>query len=191
MALLVAQLVLLYQAALRGSDYRADRTLDEVAGQGLSIVDAASPLEVWGWLFYGSAVLALIGLALRSATIVVTAHALLFCWYGGIGIGVLQSEGIDISPPVVAGGVLAAAGTWLVFRQDADRALIRLLVGVPAMLLGQEMLASGLGVDYRTGTGLLGAAVLHLTIGAGTWLMATRQQLAAQVAKEQRSSSSP
>lgn len=184
-ALLIVQLTALYQAALRGRDYLEPRSGGEIALQGLGTVDAAGSMQVWGWLFYGSAALALFGLAGRWAPVVIAAHAALFAWYGGIGIGLLQEQGIDLSITVIAGVLCAIAGTWLVFRRASHSASIRLLVGVPGMLVGQELMSSGLGADYRTGTGLMAAGIMHLTIAAGTWLLWTRQQLAEQVEREQ------
>lgn len=185
LALLVVQLVSLYQAAMRGRDYLTERTGGEIALQGLGTVDAAGSMQVWGWLFYGSAALALIGLAGRWAPVVIAAHAALFAWYGGIGIGLLQEQGIALNLSVITGMLCAVAGTWLVFRRTPHSAPIRLLVGVPGMLVGQELMSAGLGTDYRTGTGLMAAGVMHLTIAAGTWLLWTRQQLAEQVEREQ------
>lgn len=185
MALLVLQLVALYQAALRGRDYLTPRPSGEIHLQGLGVVEAAGSLQVWGWLFYVSAAVALLGLAGRWAPVVIAAHAALFAWYGGIGIGLLQEEGVHLSPGVIVGLLVACLGTWVVFRRHASTAPIRLLVGVPAMLLGQELISSGLGQDYRTGTGLIGGGLMHLTIAAGTWLLWKRQHLTAQVELEQ------
>lgn len=184
-ALLVIELIALYQAALRGADYLTPRSNGEINLQGLGVVEAAGSLHVWGWLFYVSAAAALVGLAGRWAPVVIIAHTSLFAWYSGIGIGLLQAEGIHITPSVIAGLVLAITGTWLVFRRHAASAPIRLLIGVPAMLVGQGLMSSGLGQDYRTGTGLLGAGALHLTIAAGTWLLWKRQRLTVQVEQEQ------
>lgn len=184
-ALLILQLIALYQAALRGRDYLTPRDGHMIQLQGLGMVDAAGSLQVWGWLFYVSAGLALVGLAGRWAPVVIVAHAALFAWYGGLGIGLLQEEGIHINLVVVLGMGLACLGTWVVFRRKAATAPIRLLVGVPAMLFGQELLSNGLGQDYRTGTGLVGAGLMHVTIAAGTWLLWKRQHLTAQVEREQ------
>lgn len=184
-ALLVIQLVALYQAALRGRDYLTPRTGGEVEIQGLGIVDNAAALSLWGWLFYVSAVIALIGLAGRWAPLVIGAHCALFAWYGGVGVGLLQAQGVEVNPSMITGGLCAIAGTWIVFRREATDAAVRLLVGVPGMLVGQELLSTGLVEDYRTGTGLMGAGIMHLTIAAGIWLLWKRQRLVEQVEREQ------
>jgi len=184
-ALLTVQLVALYQAALRGRDYLEPRTGDQIRLQNLGVVEAAGSLHVWGLLFYATAAIALVGLAGRWAVVVIAAHALIFAWYVGVGFGLLQAQGINVTPSVVAGMLCAGAGTWLVFRRRPPSAVVRLIVGVPAMLVGQELMASGLGQDYRTGTGLMAAGVMHLSIAVGTWLLWQRQRLVRQVEQEQ------
>jgi hypothetical protein len=178
----VIQAVSLYQAALRGTDY-----LRLPAGQqetGLGVVEQAAPLQVWGWLFYGSVVLALLGIAARRPWLTIVGHGLLGCWYAGVGIGLLQTEGAGLNPLVVTGALIGGGGAWLVFRRSSDGTTLRLLAGVPAMLAGQWLLAVGLGDGYRSGTGLISGAVIQFALATVTWLAFTRQRLTAQIERE-------
>lgn len=184
LALLVIQLAALYQAGLRGRDYLEPRSEYAIDAQGLGVLDNAAALPIWGWLFYLSAAVVLVGLAGRWIALVVTGHAALFAWYGGVAIGILQDQGVRIDWQVGLGALCAGLGTWLIFQRRAPGAPVRLLLGVPGMLVGQELLSSGLGEDYRTGTGLMGAAVIHLTLAAGSWLLVKRETLTEQVERE-------
>jgi hypothetical protein len=183
-ALLVVQLITLYQAGLRGRDYLIPRTTGAIDAQGLGIVEAAAALPVWGWLFYLSTVLAVVGLAGRWAPVVIAGHALLWAWYSGIGYGVLADQGITLTWRLIGGAMLATLGLWVIFRRNAPGAPVRLLIGVPAMLVGQELMSTGLGQDYRSGTGLMGAGAIHATLAVGTWLLAKRERLRTQVEGE-------
>jgi len=181
---LIIQLAALYQAALRGRDYLTPRAGAVVDADGLGVVEQAAALTTWGWLFYGSAAVVLVGLAGRWSPLVIAGHAFLFAWYGGVAIGLLQAQGFDLSWRLLLGAILSGLGTWVILRRRAPGASVRLLLGVPGMLVGQELMASGLGSDYRTGTGLMAAAIIHLTLAAGTWLLTQRQRLTAQVERE-------
>jgi hypothetical protein len=178
----VIQAVSLFQAALRGTDYLRLPSGQQEAGLGA--VEQAAPLWVWGWLFCGSVVLALLGIAARRPWLTIVGHGLLGCWYAGVGIGLLQTEGAGLNALVVTGGIVGGAGAWLVFRRSVNGTALRLLAGVPAMLAGGWLLAIGLGDGYRGGTGLLSGAVIQAALAAATWLVWTRARLAAQVERE-------
>lgn len=188
LALLVIQLIALWQASLRGGDYIGDRSPLRPGANGnppaLGTVEQAAPLWVWGSLFLVSTALVLIGLAGRWATPVIVGHVTLAGWYTGIGIGVLQTSGVIINAAVLAGTLLSLAGAWVMFRPSQPSLWLRLAFGVPAMLVGQSLLIGGLGVDYRTGTGLIAAAAMHATLGVGTFVLWQRQQLGHQVDDE-------
>lgn len=163
--LLALQLVALWQAALRGLDYTGG-----IEG-GLD-AEAADP--AYGWLLYGSAILALLGLAARRGGPVILGHALLGSWYLGLGVDTLASTSSLVSGGAPVGLLIGAAGTYALLA--SDRWAYR-LVGVAAMLLGQVILVDGLGGDYRVGTGLVAMGLLHGTIAVGTFVLWQRQRL--------------
>lgn len=181
-ALMVMQLILLWQAGTRGLDYITPRSPSEVLDVGLG--GFAFPLVVWGALFYGFTVLTLIGLAARVAPVVITGHCALGAFYAAAGVNALLKDQVQVGWWVPLGFALSLVGLAIVFRRVGSTLVSRLLVGVPLMLVGQLIITQGLGQDYRTGTGLLAATLLHLTLAGGTWLIWTRQHLRQQVERE-------
>jgi hypothetical protein len=164
--LLAIQLVVLWQAGLRGLDY-ADGTvggLDHAAGNPL-----------YGWLLYASTALVLLGLAIRRGGPVILGHALLGSWYLGLGWDALLDLGVSPGRSTVAGVASAALGVW-VLLDKRSRTGFRLL-GVGAMLAGQYLVVTDLAGDYRTGTGLLSAGVQHGILAVGTFVLWQRQRL--------------
>lgn len=180
-ALLAIQGIALFQAALRGADYIGGS--DRPTAPSLAHVEQAASLPTWGWLFYGSAVLVLLGIAARHVAPVVLGHLLLFAWYAGMGFPILAhtSGGAPHGLVAVPLGVL---GAWVVITRHVDSTPVRLALGVPLMLAAHYLLADGLGSDYRTGTALVGAGLLHCTLALTAAVAAARQVLAVEVARE-------
>jgi len=172
-ALLASQLVVFFNAANRGTDYLTARDDPSTA---LAEVVAAASLQVWGWLFYGLAVLGVVGLALRHIGPVIVAHLGLFALYGGLGASLLGGAGIRFTPLAWLGVLVGAAGAWLVWTERVGLAA-RFCFGLPLMLMGQLALTGDLGPDYRTGLGLVGGALLHVILAAGTVVAWLRQRL--------------
>jgi hypothetical protein len=174
------QAITLFQAALRGADYAWVSTAPAPA---LARVEQAASLTVWGWLFYGSAVLVLVGIAARHVVPVVLGHLLLFAWYAGIGLPVLAAQS-GMEGHGWVGLPLGVLGAGVVITRHVRSDLVRLLVGVPFMLAAHYLLADSLGTDYRTGTGLVGGGLVHLTLAVATAVAAGRQILSAEVERE-------
>jgi len=166
--LLTIQLVALWQAGLRGLDY---------AGGTVAGLDRAAADPAYGWLLYGSTVLVLLGLAIHRAGPVILGHALLGSWYLGLGVNTLTSTS-HLRFGVLTGLVASAAGVYALLA--ASRWPYRLL-GVAGMLAGQALLVVGLGGDYRAGTGLVAAGILHATLAVGTFILWQRQRLRRRV----------
>lgn len=162
--LLALQLVTLWQAGLRGLDY---------AGGTVDGLDASAGDPAYGWLLYGSTVLVLLGLALRRAGPVILGHALLGSWYLGLGADTLASTS-HLRLGVLTGLAVSALGAYVLLT--GSRWPYRLL-GVAGMLAGQAILVDGLGGDYRVGTGLVAAGVLHGIFAVGTFVLWQRQRL--------------
>jgi hypothetical protein len=173
--LLAVQLVTLLQVAFRGLDYLHSQPAE--THTSLAAVEQAASLPVWGWLFYCSAVLVLVGLAARRSAPVVLGHALLFAWYCGIGFPVLAATTGPLPLTAWTGCLLGAVGVWGVVTDRVKRTATRVLVAIPVMLIGQLLLAEGMGSGYRTGTGLIAAGALQLALAVGTALTASRQHL--------------
>lgn len=185
-ALLLVQLVALFQAALRGTNYLSG---DEEPSAALAAVESAAAQPVWGGLFYGSVVLAVLGMALRYSPPIVLGHLLLFAWYAGLG-GRVISANLDAIPPASYLGLgIGAVGAWGLVSSRVTSAAVRMFVAVPLLLGGQWVLSAGLGDDYRTGTGLIGAGLLHLIIGVGVAVAVARRHLLRLVDQEQATAS--
>lgn len=180
-ALLLVQLIVLWGAMLRGLDYLQPRAaLDD----SLTDVERFLPLWVWGIALVVCAAAGLLGLAGRWAAPIIVAHLGLFAIYVGVGVGELQRTGIAVDATAAGGLVVGGIGTWLIFRQDSTSTLIRLLVGVPAMFLGQWLLAEGLGIDYRRGVILIATGLIHLVSSFGTLVLWLRQRARDRVLQE-------
>lgn len=198
-SLLVIQLVNLWQAWLRGRDYL--RT-GQGEGSALQAIETSVPggITTWGWLLLASVALCILGLAGRWVGPVIIGHALLWALYTGLGVSVLGSVGVAVDIDTIAGAFLSVVGAWVMFRPDPDALArpdnssvwwapwrrvpafttgVRVLIGVPAMLLGQEYLVRGLADEFRSGTGLIAASLVHLTLALGTFVLWNRQRLAA------------
>ena len=171
--LLALQLVTLWQAGLRGLDY-----LDGVDA-GLD-VNAGDP--AYGALLYGSTILVLLGLAIRRAVPVVLGHALLASWYAGLGVAALGGLGSVLDWRLILGTAFGGLGT-VVLLANRYRLALR-LAGVAAMLVGQGALVLGLGMDYRTGTGLVSGGLQHGVLAVGTLLLWQRDRLRRVVDRE-------
>ncbi len=177
--LLTIQLVTLWQVGMRALDYLTTPTmpaLDRIV---------AGPLAGLGLLL--GAVVVLTGLAGRWASSVIVGHAVVGSVYLVLGWLAL-TDTVSPSPSWGTAGLLLSAAGVLVLVHRRAPTWARLAVAVPAMLVGQVVLAHALGADFRTGTGLLGAGALHLTLSAGTALLWQRRRLTdlveAQVARE-------
>jgi hypothetical protein len=170
--LLAVQLVVLWQAGLRGLDY---------AGGIDAGLDAGAADPVYGWLLYGSTVLVLAGLAIRRGVPVILGHALLASWYAGLGVAALGADALLDWRTL---GGLAFGGCGLAVLLASRHGLLLRVAGLGAMLLGQAAVVVGLGVDYRTGSGLLSAGVQHAILAVGTVILWQRDRLRRVVERE-------
>jgi hypothetical protein len=170
--LLAVQLVTLWQAGMRGLDY--------LGGPGGPALDATAAGPVAGLGLYLGVAVALVGIVGRWASPIIAGHLLV-----GVMYLALVGDALDRATPTPlawAGFAVGAVGTWAALRRNAGTAS-RLAAGA-LMLGGQALIAVGLGGDYRTGTGLLGAGVIHLALSAGTFLLWQRRDLRVAVEAE-------
>lgn len=170
----VVRLIFTFQAALRGSDYFAGRS------DGGDAHVFAAPLAVWGGLFYGCAIVVILGFAGRWVGALVLGHALLAGLYMGLGVSVLANLPGGIDPGGAAALVIAAVGLYLLLAPQTGVPL-RLALAVPLMVAGQLGLAAALGSGYRLGTGLVLSGAVHAVFAAATLTGWKRQQLAGVV----------
>jgi hypothetical protein len=171
--LLATQLIFLLQAAFRGLDYLGGiRTGDPIQ----RAVEAAAPYPLWGWLFYGLAVLVLVGVAGRWASVMIIGHLLFAALYLGMGALVLSTTaGLD--PAGLTGLLAALAGTWMLLARRVTAPGLRLGLALPLMIIGQLLITCSLGSDYRTGTGLALSGVVHAALASGVAWACARQQV--------------
>jgi hypothetical protein len=160
---LITQLLLLLQAAFRGLDYLSGvRPGDPIQ----RAVEAAAPYPLWGALFYGLALLVIIGVAGRWPGVMILGHLAFAALYLGIGVLVLSTT----AEPSAAGavGLLACgAGTWALLTGRLATHAARLGIALPLLIGGQLLLALSLGADYRTGTGFVLSGVIHAALATG------------------------
>lgn len=185
LALMLVQLILLGVAAARGLDYLQPRPPGFVE-PGLSAIERAMPLSLWGAGLFLAGTLGLIGIAAHRAGPLILAHGMCCAAYGGLGIGILMDRGVDVDGRGVLGILLIGAGLAVIYR--APLAWVRILVGVPLTVAAQWLLAIDLGPGYRTGTGLAGSALIHFVLAAGTVVLWNRQRAKAVVAAERAGS---
>lgn len=180
-ALLILQLVGALQAALRGLDYWRNTGPTPPA---LAAVEGAAPPQVWAGLLCGSAAVVLLGMAVRRAAVIVLGHLLIGAVYLGLGVPVLASAARGPAWLAAAALLTGAAGTYALTR-DRSRLLSGLLGGA-AMVAAAVILSGTLGPDYRTGTALAAAGIMHGALALGVGVTATRRRLVAQLEEEVR-----
>lgn len=181
-ALTVIQLAATFQAALRALDYWRP---GGPAVPALALVESAAPPQVWAGLMGGSAVLVLIGLALRRPAVLILAHLMLAAVYIGVGAPVLATSAVGpLSVAALALGA-GALGTWALLHGWVRDTWTRLLA-VTLMAGCAVLLAQTLGTDYRTGTGLVGAGVIHAALAFGVWVGTIRARLTPVAEEEVR-----
>jgi hypothetical protein len=171
--LLAVQLVTCWQAALRGLDY-----LDGTSA-GL---DTSAGDPTYGVLLYGCTALVLLGLAFRRGAPVILGHALIGSWYAGLGFATLRSVGVILDGWAWVGLLTGTLGT-VALLSGRHRLPVR-VAGALGMLGGLILLVDDLGVDYRTGTGLVSAAFLHGVLAVGTFVLWQRERLRRVVDRE-------
>jgi hypothetical protein len=177
-ALLTVQLVATFQAALRGLDYWRGTGPTPPA---LALVESAAPPTVWAALLMGGSALVLVGLAGRWASTLIVAHLLLAAVYIGVGAPVLAASSVGPLTLGLSVVAAAAAGTWGLLRHPSG--VVR-AAAVPVMLSALIGASTALGSDYRTGTGLVGAGLIHAALAAGVALGTVRRRAAEAVELE-------
>lgn len=174
--LLAIQLLFLLQAAFRGLDYLGGvRPGDPIQ----RAVEAAAPYTVWGGLFYGLALLVLVGVAGRWVGLMILGHLGFSALYLGIGLLVLSTTA-GLSVLGAAGLAACAVGTWALLSARVTGTRARLGVALPLMVLGQLAVVACLGVNYRTGTGLALSGAAHAALAVAVSWCAARQRADAE-----------
>lgn len=171
--LLATQLVFLLQAAFRGLDYLGNATPGDRTQRA---VEAAAPYGVWGALFYGLALLVLIGVAGRWPTVMIVGHLAFAALYLGMGLLVLSATS-EVTALGALGVALCALGTWSLLTSRVAGMRLRLTAGLPLMVAGQLAVALSLGANYRLGTGLALSGAVHAALAAGVSWSSVRQRI--------------
>lgn len=172
-ALLIIQLAVTLQAALRGLDYWHP---SGPVPPSLAAVEDAAPPVVWAGLFCGSALIVLIGLAGRWPAALILGHLMIGSVYLGVGVPVLAASAVGPAGLLLLTLCGGALGTWALVHSRVTclptRLTAVLLMTGCAVLLGQT-----LGTDYRTGTGLVSGGVVHAALALGVWIGTLRRRL--------------
>jgi len=181
-ALLAIQLTTTLQAALRGLDYL--RHTGTTPPGVLAVVESAAPPAVWSGLLLGSAAVVLLGLAGRWPGILILGHALLAAVYAGVGLPVLTATATGSPDTILLILSCGTLGTWTLVSGRAPGGMTARLLAVTLMVGTVIALSTVLGVDYRTGTGLAGGAVVHAALAAGVALGTVRRRAEREVDQE-------
>lgn len=105
---LLLQLVALALTTFRGLDYLLDGG-EQVAHGGLSLVEQALPLQVWGAAFLVAVVVCAVGIVARCWPLAVAGHAGMVGLYAALAIGAVAAGQLSGSWVGVA-WLVAAAG---------------------------------------------------------------------------------
>lgn len=176
-ALLTIQLVTTLQAALRGLDYW--RPAATVPPGVLAVVESTAPPQVWAGLMCGASLVVLLGLGGRWPAVLIIGHLMLSAVYLGVGLPVLSAVAVGpLLDALVAAGA-AALGLWALLCPRAPGGLAARLLAVLILAGAAVTAARVLGTDYRTGTGLVGAGVVHASLALGVVVGTARRRAAA------------
>lgn len=175
---LTVQLLLTGQAASRGMDYVQSRPAVPFS-PALSVVEAAAPLTLWGCGLLLGAGIVFAGLFGGWVLPIVIGHAVLAAMYGAFAYGLLDQTPIDSGPLALLGVSLMLPGVYLGVSRWRSYRWVRFLLAFTLLIAGGWVTAAGLGYDFRTGTGLLVAALCNTAFAIGVSYMAYRRPPAA------------
>lgn len=171
---LAVQLLVTGQAASRGMDFVQPRPPGSTTA-ALSVVEAAAPLLLWGWLLLVSAGLVFAGLFGGWVLPIVIGHGGLAALYGAFAYGLLAQTPMDSGPVALVGVALLLFGVHFGVSRWRSWRWLRFLLAMSLLVTGGWLAADGLGYDFRSGTGLLVAACCHTAFAIGVAYIAYRR----------------
>lgn len=171
---LTVQLLLTGQAASRGMDYVQPRP-DGPLPPSLSVVEAAAPLALWGAGLLLFAGLVFAGLFGGWVLPIVIGHAVLAALYGAFAYGLLDQTPMDSGPLALLGLSLMLPGVYLGISRWRSYRWLRFSLAMGLLIVGGWITADGLGYDFRSGTGLLVAALCNTSFAIGVAFIAYRR----------------
>lgn len=179
--LLIVQVVVLWTAAQRGMDYYKTPSLAERVGPQARAafvgIEAQVSPTILGMAFLLPAGVAFTALAFGWAKPLSLGHLFVGASYLVLGSTFLRNSPVDSWVTSGLGaGLLLVATALLVVEHDRIPDIVALVLGVGCLILGGLIAADGLGSGYRTGNGLIGAAVIHFVIGFGTQVLSRRDE---------------
>ncbi len=175
---LAVQLFVTGQAASRGMDFVQPRPPGSTTA-ALSVVEAAAPLALWGWLLLASTGFVFAGLFGGWVLPIVIGHGGLAALYGAFAYGLLDQTPIESGPLALLGVALMLPGVYLGVSRWQRWRWLRFVLAMPLLVIGGWITADGLGYDFRSGTGLLVAACCHTSFAIGVAFIAYRRPPAA------------
>jgi hypothetical protein len=171
--LLALQVFFVVQSASRGMDYVQPRPSGPPA-PSLTSIEAALPLPVWGTACLLAAAAIVCGLFGGWAGPIIAGHAALAGLYAAFSYGLLDQAPLRSPMLSLLGAVPLIVGFLLGLSRWRTRQVLRFWLSLLAVLGGGWLCAYGLGYDFRTGTGLLGAALSHTVLSVGIAYLAFR-----------------
>lgn len=171
--LLTVQVLFAIQGAARGMDYVLPRP-PMPTPPSLSSMEAALPLPAWGFGFLIAGGAVLIGLYGGWLTAIVCGHLVMAGLYGAFAYGMLSEAPIYSGWLTILGAGLLAAGLAFGVTRWAQREWLRFLAAMVLTGIGGWVCGLGLGYNFRTGTGILIAGMIHATFVVGLLYIAAR-----------------
>lgn len=178
LAMAIIQLVAAGQAGLRGLDYIKNRP--GPLSPSVRAVEQIGSLHLWGLIFLAGAAVLVTSLSGGWIVGVFTGHALLSCAY--IVLGCILLSGVQQTSllSAVFGSVLLCVGLWLSLGRWQQCNGLRFTSSVVLMVGGGWWAGAGLGVDFRSATGVISAGVLQICLLLGTAVFVYRDREVAE-----------
>lgn len=167
-ALGVVQLVAAAQAGLRGLDYLQNRdAIGASSSPAVRAVEEIGDLRIWGALFLFGAMVQIVSLSGGWIIGIFTGHAILFGVYmvlGFILLGGIPQFDLWVS---MFGAALLFAGLYLALVRWEKRGMLRFALSIVFVVAGGWIATCGLGVDFRSATGVLAAGLVQIALMMG------------------------
>lgn len=174
LAMAIIQLVAAGQAGLRGLDYIKDRP--GPLSPSVQAVEQIGSLHLWGLIFLGGAAVLVASLSGGWVVGVFTGHAILSCAYVILGCILLSGVQQTNLVSAVFGSVFLCAGLWLSLSRWQRWNGVRFTSSALLVVGGGWWASTGLGVDFRSATGVVSAGVLQVCLLLGTAVFVYRDR---------------
>jgi hypothetical protein len=180
LALAVIQILSVGQAGLRGVDYIQSRA-HTPSSPSVRSVEQISALPLWGALFLASAAVLIVAIAGGWIVGIFVGHAMLASTY--IVLGCALFAGVvnrDVLSAFLGSAVLCG-GLWLAVERWQGHDCLRFALALSCVFGGGWWASTGLGLDFRSATGVITAGLLQVALLVGLAVFVYRDREAAEL----------